>query len=455
MGGDYSRTRFDPRANYHGVRLQQGRVLLDADFNESVESNDRRLQANIVDLVSPGPDPGIAGVAVVPRQTPTGFRISIDEKHGLTIGCGRMYVDGLLAENHGNCLGWDPVLAVVCGTEDVVYADQPYLPGVIHLAGLRPDHDGRRFLVYLEVWQREVTAVEDPNLIDPAIGTETSARMQTVWQVRILPDVGEKVDCATPDSDLSGWLETIEPSGGRLTTALAAPVQATDSVAVPSNEGYTGLEDHLYRVEIHDGGGIGTATFKWSRDNASVAARVVEVVSQNRLRLQSVRGESALPFDTGDWIEILDDWRELSGEGGDPARRRGEIRKVDDADTGVLVLDQDLPQEWWALIPEQLALRHMRVRRWDQKDKRGVIPVPAQGAPVPLENGIQVEFSLASGGGRFHSGDYWTFVARTEGASVEELHQAPPRGVHHHLARLAVVNPKTRDTIDCRRFWPT
>ena len=34
MQGDLSRETFDPRAHHTAVRLQQGRVLTDADFNE-------------------------------------------------------------------------------------------------------------------------------------------------------------------------------------------------------------------------------------------------------------------------------------------------------------------------------------------------------------------------------------------------------------------------------------
>ena len=33
--------------------------------------------------------------------------------------------------------------------------------------------------------------------------------------------------------------------------------------------GYRGLENRLYRVEIHEGGALGVARFKWSRDNGS------------------------------------------------------------------------------------------------------------------------------------------------------------------------------------------
>ena len=76
MGADVSRVRFDPLRDFAGVVLQQGRLLLDGDFNEYVALLDRRLRAETCDLTSFGPDPDHAGVAWVPRQTPDGFRVT-------------------------------------------------------------------------------------------------------------------------------------------------------------------------------------------------------------------------------------------------------------------------------------------------------------------------------------------------------------------------------------------
>ena len=45
----------------------------------------------------------------------------------------------------------------------------------------------------------------------------------------------------------------------------------TDPCIVPADAGYRGLENQLYRVEVHRPGDASSATFKWSRDNASVA----------------------------------------------------------------------------------------------------------------------------------------------------------------------------------------
>ena len=66
MGADLSRVRFDPLRDFAGVVLQQGRLLLDADFNELVALLDRRLRAETVDLTTFEP----GATAWVPRQTP-------------------------------------------------------------------------------------------------------------------------------------------------------------------------------------------------------------------------------------------------------------------------------------------------------------------------------------------------------------------------------------------------
>lgn len=467
MSGDYSRQRFDPQAAFAGVLMQQGRVQLDADWNELVELLDRRLRAETVDLMSPGPNPTHAGVALVPRQTPDAFKISA-AANTLTIGRGRMYVDGLLAENYGvGKQEFDPLLAESHGTADVAYEQQPYHP---HPPALP---EGGPHLAYLDVWQREVTALELPNLVEIAVGVDTTNRLQTVWQVRMLAKVGSGVSCATPDTQIPGWLDIVRPSSGRLSTAAVGVKPEDDPCELPPTGGYRGLENQLYRVEIHDGGKIGQATFKWSRDNASVGSRVVAVVSPTELQLASLGRDSVLRFHTDDWVEIIDDWREMSGEDGDPGKRRGEIRKITvDEDATTISFAPALPSD---MIPtgtgnDTLERRNLRVRRWDHKGKvrdaadqewfdldgatsHGVIPVPAATTSIVLENGVQITFTLAEDDGVLRSGDYWLFAARTADASVEELVEAPPRGIHHHFARLAVVTFPDSET-DCRTLWP-
>ncbi len=125
MGADVSRVRFDALRDFAGVLMQQGRLLLDGDFNEYVALLDRRLRAETCDLTSFGPDPHQAGVAWVPRQTPDGFRVTASGGK-LSIGRGRMYVAGLLAENHGlRPNGFDALLSERTGTSVTPYDQQP------------------------------------------------------------------------------------------------------------------------------------------------------------------------------------------------------------------------------------------------------------------------------------------------------------------------------------------
>jgi hypothetical protein len=461
MGADVSRARFDPLRDFAGVVLQQGRLLLDGDFNEYVALLDRRLRAETCDLTSFGPDPNRSGVAWVPRETPDAFRVTASGG-SLTIGRGRMYVDGLLAENHGRArTGFDPLLVERTGTADLLYEeqDEAYWPTPDPLPA------GGPHLAYLDVWQREVTHLEDPGLVETAVGVDTTARLQTAWQVRLLPNIGN-ASCASDDDDIPGWLDVIRPSAGRLTTDTIEVAPDDDPCALPPSGGYRGLENQTYRVEVHDGGAPGTATFKWSRDNGSVAFPVVEMVSPTMLRLATVGRDDVLRVSTEDWVEILDDHYELG-------QKPGVLRKVtvDDA-ARTITFSGALPADLRPADAADAAARHLRVRRWDQsgavKDgtgaqlvdldapgAAGTITVPASAATqVQLESGVVVSFSVAPGGsGRFRPGDYWIFAARTADTSIERLDAAPPLGVHHHYARLGVVTFPNAQS-DCRRLWP-
>lgn len=470
MSGDYSRVRFDPSLDLSGVLMQQGRVQLDSDWNEWVSMLERRLRAENIDTFGVVLKPGISGVAVVSPQTPDAFKIEAVSGN-ISIGRGRMYVDGLLAENHGGgSVEFDPVLAELRHSAALAYADQPYFPAppVLPTSGTH--------LAYLEVWQRELTYLEHPELVEQAVGVDTTVRLQTVWQVRLLGNVNGAT-CTTPDDQVAGWQALIQPSAARVSIRAAGVPSPLDPCDLPPNGGYRGLENQLYRIEIHDGGALGVATFKWSRDNASVASAVSEIVDHTatatELKLASLGRDAVLRFNTGDWVEILDDRRELSGENGNPSLRRGVMRKITvDDSKQTISFSPALPTD---LIPsgianDTLAKRHTRVKRWDQSGtvrdsnnnvlvnldavgSSGLIPVPAAGVWVALENGVQVQFSLQPAIGGFHCGDYWVSAARTADASVEALDFVPPRGLHHHYARLSLVTFPSTAT-DCRNLWP-
>lgn len=490
MSFDNSRYTFDPRNDYSGVVMEQGRVQVDADWNEWLAEISRRTRAEALDTLGDS-----LGRGVYPATTPFAFHLSASQDskgNHLAIGSGRMYVDGLLAENHGIAVNWqqspavsqpaagvqwDPALDEMSGAPQIPHAgevtidftQQPYLPGATLPAGNGP------FLAYLDVWQRAVTYLEDPGLIDPAVGVDTTGRLQTVWQVKLL-DVStvSGVSCSTPDAGIAAWQSLIAPSAGTLTTGV---VQSTPSgpCCLTSNTGFTGLENQLYRVEIHKAGGAG-ATFKWSRDNASVITGVTAISTvtnsvsnkASQLVVQSLGRDQVLGFAPGNWIEITDDWLELNGQ-------HGELHRIDSIDVAARTITLDsvvaaasFPTPTGTLTDPS---RHTRIVRWDQSGKvfqsdgttvwvdldaagsTGEIPVPPAGTTLILEDGVTVAFGLNPAAGTFDTGDFWTFAARTADGSVQALTQAPPRGIHHHFARLSIVTfPNT--ATDCRIAWP-
>lgn len=458
MSGDYSRCEFDSSCDFQGVLLQQGRPLTDADWNELVAESFRLAQASMLDT--------FGGAALVPLSTPNAFQLAFDATNALTIGIGRIYVDGLLAQNHGLApYAWDPTLAENVGTLPTPYLQQPYLPNPPALPASGTS------LAYLDVWRREVTQYEAPRILEPALGgVDTTTRTQLIWQVKLLAlgDTGGALTCSSPDADIPGWSMLTAPTAGRLSTQTAA-YGSTDPCIIPPVGGYTGLENQLYRIEIHDPGAPGKATFKWSRDNASVEARVLNVVSGTSFTVDSVGRDAVLGLQGGDWIELTDNAHELNGLPG--LMLQIATNGVDSATLTITVTSPiDATQFPVGTLDPTLCTR---VRRWNQQGQvlrtdtsppssyvnadtnGGVIPVPATNTiAIALENGIVALFDIAAAGGIFHTGDYWVFAARVGDASIEKLVEAPPRGIHHHYARLGFVSPPPTAPTDCRQFWP-
>jgi hypothetical protein len=482
---DLSRVTFDPWKNFSGVVMEQGRVQLDSDWNEWLAELARRIQAGTLDVM---------GHAAYPPTTPAAFLITAKtgSPNTVTIGLGRMYVDGLLAENHGDPAKavFDTALAELSGTPQppdpahpnlnpIDFLKQPWLPGVT-----LPTDNGA-YLFYLDVWTREVDYLQDPDLVDEAVGVDTTGRLQLVWQVKYMPNTGNWT-CATPDSDIPYPAS----SAGQLTTDVQ-PNQSAGPCCLTDGTGYTGQENQLYRIEIHTGGtgkdkpDSKTATFKWSRDNGSVETSVLGITTvQNsvnatasQLSVTSLGRDQVLGFKAGDWVELLDDWSELWGNPGVMCQVDSVIVSppalvlTGTVSTAVAAPGPGVPASFPVNSQNQTdAKRHTRLRRWDQSGKvydihgnqwcdlattGGVIPVPASDTTLVLENGITAQFSLSVTSGTFNAGDYWSFAARTARGTVEKLKAAPPIGIHHHYTKLSTVTftSPNASSPDCRTPW--
>jgi hypothetical protein len=422
MSGDYSRDTFDALRDHAATLLQQGRPVTDADWNEMVDTLKRRIRTGTVDTI---------GRAVVPRETLTGFEMQ-PSPGGLGIGRGRMYLSGMLIECHGRAdFGGPgtpaPVLdraRVTAGRPTGVldemisppagdflpYTQQPYWPTPTPLP------TGGRHLAYVVGWEREVTALQNPDLLEPALGgIDTTTRIQNVWQVR-LAATAQGTTCATADAALgiAGWPNEIAPSSARLSTDTIAIDDPEDPCLVPPTDGYTGLENQFYRVELHTvGANQAAARFKFSRENASVAAAVEAIATSNdRITVSRIGRDRLLAFSAGDWVEITDDRREFNHRSGEMLR----VALVHEA-TREIEFEGAVPAE---LIPaggsDTFASRHTRIIRWDQRGvirredgtawtdldavaSDGLIPVPPAGTRLILESGIVVGFDTQAGAG--------------------------------------------------------
>ncbi|UCC64586.1 MAG: hypothetical protein JSV36_05915 [Anaerolineae bacterium] len=433
MKGDFSRSSFDPRKHYRGVRLQQGRVQLDADWNEQADILLHLIEAQLDDLLGPSATaaaaPGFAITLVEPPEEPAD-QAQADQPEGpntparalpdFQIGAGRYYVDGILCENEA------PVL----------YSRQPDYPAAA--SRLQEPADCDRVLVYLDVWERHITAAEDPTIREIALGgPDTATRVKTVWQVKLLPLAGDPADDQGWRDrgalrSLADWQAFVSQAGknGRLSARWDRTTGAV-------------LENRLYRAEIHTVT-QDQVTFKWSRENGSVVFPITAVPQEKGegTLLVTVDDLERDPYQLSenDWVEIADDVTVLNGR----PLPLCQVKELDRPNARVtLHAEQTQIDQILAEIGAR-ELRHPLLRRWEsaQGSEEGVTTVEAE-KWLPLENGIQVRFSSASG---YHVGDYWLIPARThldegiEWPQKDDQPQSRPRhGIVHRYASLALL----------------
>jgi hypothetical protein len=479
MKADLTRNTFDPQKRFLRVLMQQGRVQLDADFNEQVSILLHYMKALATDLIGPhgGPEDG-CGFKIISSQTDLPDDLPEEEKELLKrqlgkldsgdflISKGRYYVDGMLCENEYY----------------VSYTGQPNLPNPENLETDDP------CLVFLDVWERHITAIEDGGIREVALGgADTATRSALVWQVKVLQlDLLDLQGETIPDCDdlLHAKLGDLRrPGRGELSARLHPAQVSDDHCIIPPGSRYRGTENQLYRVEIHRPGAVSrekdesdarnqretayysqggattgdVATFKWSRDNGSVAFPIVGL-SGNRAEVELLGKDSRRTLERDDWVEIMDDHLALQG-------LHGQLFQVDEVDPLEQIVTLRVPQSTDSPISYQKnSNRHPLLRRWDSP---GEVPIPedTKDGWIPLEDGIEVRFE----GDGFQTGDYWLIPARTATGDIQWPHKevnspngqrepkmVSPHGITHYYAPLAIVSTGSTEPVeDCRcKFVP-
>lgn len=437
MQGDFTRLTYDRSKHYSSVLNQQGRVALDADWNEQVaiEQHDMRTTRQDVIGLCGGPQ----GVDTTGEPL-AGFDVTTDGA-ALSVTKGRYYANGILAEKEAT----------------TAITAQPDLPvaSLAQVAGLAPNAalPAGAYLAYLDVWERHISALEDGAIREVALGgPDTATRTRVMAQVKLLRagEAGIDFTCAT---ESTAWDALIAASSGML-EAQAEPDDPSESAcAVPAKAGYRGLENQLYRVEVHR---VITTTrigLKWSRENGSVAVGWTgqDNLDPNKLIVSSTGRDAVLGLATNNWIELTDDAREQRGES-------GLLVKIVKVEGNVLTIDPD----GQAVLHSDFAA-NPKIRRWDMPADSGEIVVTTGAvAWTELEMGVQIRLKA----GVFRPGDYWLIPARTFMADIEwprttanppQPIAQPPHGVQHAYCRLAFfdfTNGTWTKRGDCRTLFP-
>ena len=411
MKGDFSRSTFRVGNHYSQVRAQQGRGVLDAELNEQADIADHAERTTTADVV------GVTGAPFHPATAFRNFQIKVDpDGKDLQIAPGRMYVDGILCQNDA---------------EGTKFSTQPDLPGAA-LPATAGD-----YAVFLDVWERHVTASEQraetfPPIREAALGgADTASRVRVIWQVKLSQVRASACSAFTPPAATTGRLRASE--------APAAP--AVNDCLVPTSGGYRRLENQLYRVEVSSVTSTKSG-YKWSRDNASMASKV-KSSDQNAATIvvEDAGRDDVIGFAGAKYVELSDESLTLNGQA-------GALLEVE-AVTGTSIRVKNPANVSLALGTNAI------LRRWD-----GIGDLKAN-SPAELEDGVQIEFD----GGTFGVGDYWLIPARTLTGKVEWPRNSSGittfearHGTIHHYAPLAIVSfagsAFGSAVQDCRKLFP-
>lgn len=319
--------------------------------------------------------------------------------------------------------------------------------------------NGKQYLVYLDVWERHLSYVEDDYMRESALGgADTATRAQIVWQVKVIQQdklnknaQGKEFDTKKFGSSYDSFLKALpfareDNKKPKLKTRARKKLDENNAPCLTAPEAsYRGAENQLYRVEIHDSNSEGgQATFKWSRENGAVIFPIAEEITGQTITLEHLGRDDRFGLQKGDWVEVLDDVVVLRN-------KATPLLKVKAVDRENLQVTLESPKEKKDDIEIDLA-KHPYLRRWDQRNNLtdGVIKLTEGSTEadwIPLEDGVEILFlRIGQDAAVYQTGDYWLIPARTATEDVkwpQDENGDPialsPQGVEHHYAPLAII----------------
>ena len=464
MGSDKARVSYNANKQYRAVVAQQGRVTLEADWNEAQQIAGEELQQETLDFV---------GATGTPDD---GYRIleptkSVKPPFDFIVQGGTMYVGGIRA-----FLGDATQPSGASSKFKLSYFKQ--------LDWL--DHEGdpdwvenptaNREFIYLTLREQEISAVEDEDLLEQALGgPDTTQRTRLIQHIVRLETKAETCETALEQA-IKHWKEAglrFDGASMRLLSATGLKVSFTNEKPKPklcdpdARGGYLEADNQLFRVQIASYNQTTKKyTLVWGFDNASSLYQI-QVINKTTLKLLK-----PLPVDdfhhpkSDQVIEVLRSAAKLSPTAY-TASATGYVKGIDnyDPDTTTITLDTSTPL---TAKESQLLNKALRTfaRVWEE-----AIEIAASPQPVTVklkQTGLQVTLRTTSNR-PFHVGDYWAIAVRPSALTKEAQiyptnylkHFRPPNGPRLWVSPLAVLqwqkvangNSRTLTVRDCRHTF--
>ena len=444
MKAEISQFGYDRRHRFSGVYQQQGRMMLDRDWNDLCDIVREQIQTAADEALGTG----------VPRHDgllSAGTGLDQDQLVLRATG-GSVGADGLLGEAGPRSEAGDGLYLnqrdLPAETWRLPGADQPLATQALLTALNSEAH------LYVDIWDRLVTVFEggesaNSALFDPALhGADTCVRKQRMVQIKAAgaEDVQETGDPCRPRFDPN---RIPQAGNAEIEISLLEAVD-TGNACDPCPDEVTierAVTNHLFRIEVHrvdfdESRRPVSLWLKWSNDNGARELRAGEWPAAADPEAKSYEffsdaTEHLLGMPSDDWVST----ENLAG-----------------------LLDPETPANVMTALP--------RIREWDgwcelqlegdtwtfAAGRHGGRSFNQPGSTVRqanIEDGrlrltiIDKEITLPLADQRFLAGDYWLALVRRRAEETQRLKvlSATPIGVKHHYCLLGAAQAKDGDTV--------